>query len=172
MTFTEAVREGIEIVKLDRAAIRRVALEPRALSPALMITALVGIAIWLCPPHFSVHGIITGPLCALAYLIIGGAIIHIVALFFGGRGEIAVFLRVWGVSRVLGWLRIIPVIGVIADLWSLVIAVVILEELYGLDRTKAILTVVLPIGLLFLVMLIFVANLAILGGLLSLGHLF
>jgi hypothetical protein len=172
MTFMQAVREGIEVVKLDREAIRRVAHEPRALFPALLIAALVGIAIWLRPFHFSMHGIITGPLGALAYLVIGGVIFHIVALLFGGRGEITVLLRVWGVSRVVAWLRIIPVVGVLAEIWNLVVMVVILEELYGLDRTKAILTVAVPFGLLLLALLILAANLAILGGLLSLGHVF
>jgi hypothetical protein len=39
----------------------------------------------------------------------------------------------------------------VAQLWSLVIAVVAVEELYGLDRAKAVLTVLIPFaGLLLL----------------------
>ena len=157
MQFSEAVKSGIEIVKLNRAIYRKVSETPEAFSQALIITALVGIASWLSPPSFAIHGIILGPLWALIGLFVGSAILHFVATLFGGKGQYMPLLRVLGIGRVLGWVRLIPVIGGIVDLWSLVIAVVALEELYGLDRTKAILTVVIPAAVLLVVGLIALA---------------
>ncbi len=150
MSFVEAIHQGIEIVKLNRGAYRRVAADPEAFSPALMITAIVGIAIWLPPRADSIFGIITLPLLQVVFLFVASAILHFVATLFGGRGDYMVFLRVFGVSRVLGWARVVPVIGVVIDMWSVVIAAVAVEELYGLERTKAILVVVVPASILIL----------------------
>jgi hypothetical protein len=155
MQFSQAIRSGYEIVRLNRVAMRQVASDPSAFAPALLITALVGIAMWISPPHFTVHGIITLPLFSLVVLFVGAGVLHFMAHLFGGSGEFMALLRVLGVGRVLGWLRLIPIIGPIADLWSLVIAVVAVEELYGLDRMKAILTVAIPVGVV--VILSFIA---------------
>lgn len=148
MQFSQAIKGGFEIVRLNRTAMRQVASDPEAFAPALLITALVGIAMWIAPPSFAIHGVITLPLLALIMLFVGAGIFHFMANLFGGQGEYMVLLRVLGAGRVLGWLRLIPVVGPIADLWSLMIAVVAIEELYGLDRTKAILTVAIPVAVL------------------------
>jgi len=71
---------------------------------------------------------------------------------------------------VLGWLWVIPFVGLVIDLWSFVVAVVVLEELYGLKRTQAVLAVALPLLALFVLTAIFLFNLVVLGGLLSLGR--
>lgn len=165
MQFSEALRSGIEIVKLNRTAIRQTADDPRAFSPAVLITALVGIAMWLSPP-LRIHGIVTGPLWALACLFAGAAVLHFMAVLLGGHGQYMGLLRALGVGRVLGWARLIPVVGTIVDLWSLVIAVVALEELYGLDRTMAILAVVIPAAVMLVLGL-----LAFLFGLMAAGFL-
>jgi len=170
MTFREAVRKGIEIVKLNRATIREVAERPEAFSPALMITIVAGLALWLYPLHLALHGIITGPLLALALLFLSGAVLHFVAILLNGRGEYLTLLRTWGLARVLGWVWAIPFVGALLDLWSFVVAVVVLEELYGLHRTQAILAVVVPAMALLLLTAILFFNLVVLGGLLSLGR--
>ncbi len=144
MGFQDAVKKGVEIVKLNRAAYREVALDPEAFAQALLITVLVGVAIALSPPSFAFWHLFLWPVRALAGLFIGTAILHFVATIFGGRGDYMVLLRVVGVGNVVGWARVIPFLGVIVQLWSIVIAVVALEELYQLDRTKAILCVVIP----------------------------
>ena len=172
MSFGEAVQKGILIVRLDRATIREVAGEPEAFSPAVLITIVAGLALWLCPVGFSVAGIVTGPLRALALVFLGGALFHFVASLFNGRGEYLTLVRTWGVTRVLGWVRIVPYIGWIIDLWSFVVLVVILEELYGLNRTQALLTVVIPLLALSILGAIFFVNLVLLRGLLSLGRFF
>jgi hypothetical protein len=168
MGFGEAVRHGVEVVKLNRGAYREVAVDPLAFTPALLITALAGIAMWLAPPHYPILGLITNPLVSLIGLFIAVAILHFVATLMGGHGEYLVLLRVFGVGRVLGWVQIIPILGNILQLWSLVIAVAAVEELYGLDRHRAILTVLIPAaGLFLLSLLTTLFQLALLGGLMA-----
>ncbi|MCK4306139.1 MAG: YIP1 family protein [Candidatus Eisenbacteria sp.] len=154
MGFQDAVKKGIEIVKLNREAYREVASEPAAFTQALIITGLAGVAMWLCPVAFTAWGVITGPLKALLALFIGTAILHFVAILLGGKGDFMALIRVLGVGRVLGWAAIIPVLGWIVNLWSLVMAVVAVEEIYGLDRTKAIMSVVLPFAVLFVLWIV------------------
>jgi len=170
MSFSEAVSKGIEIVRLNRAVIREVAADPLAFSPAVLVAALAGLATWPFLFRFAFHGLVTGPLLALALLFLGGLVFHFLATLFEGRGEYLGLLRAWGLSRVLGWLWVIPFVGLVLDLWSFVVAVVLLEELYGLKRTQAVLAVALPMLTLFVLTAIFLFNLVVLGGLLSLGR--
>lgn len=158
MGFQDAVKKGVEIVKLNRGVYQEVATAPEAFTQGLIITALAGVAMWLCPLGFSGWGVILGPLKALLLLFVGAAILHFVAALLGGQGDYMSLLRILGVGNVLGWVMIIPVLGWIVYLWSLVIAVVAVEEIYKLDRTKAILCVIMPAIVLivagFIVMLI------------------
>jgi hypothetical protein len=173
MGFGSTVRRGVEIVKLDRAAYREVAADPLAFTPALTITALAGLAMWLAPPHWPVLGILTGPLISLASLFLAATVLHFVATLLGGHGEYFVLLRVFGAGQVLGWLQIVPVVGGVTQLWSLVIASVAVREVYGLDRSKAILTVLIPFtGLLLLSLISVLMRFALLGGLMMGGRLF
>jgi len=160
MGFQDAVKKGIELVKLNRAAYKEVAVEPDAFTQGLIITALAGIAMWLSPVGFTGWGIILGPIKALIGLFVGTLILHALATLFGGKGDYMDLLRVLGVGRVLGWLFIIPVLGALANLWALVMAVVAIEEIHQLDRTKAILCVVLPFAV---VMILGFLLMAILG---------
>jgi hypothetical protein len=166
MGFGNAVRYGVEIVRLRRSAYREVAADPLAFTPSLVITVLAGIAWWLAPPHYPILGIVTGPVLSIVLLVLGAGVLHFVATAMGGRGHFLTFLRVSGVGRVLGWVQVVPILGGVAQLWSLVIAVVAVEELYGLDRAKAILTVLIPFtGLLLLSLIGPLVRLVLRGGL-------
>ncbi len=165
MGFGQAVRCGVGVVRLNRNAYRKVAADPLAFRPALTITALAGLAWWLAPPHWPVLGIVTGPVTWLVLLFLGTMVLHFVATIMGGRGEYMVLLRVFGAGQVLGWLLVAGSIGMIVQLWSMVIAVVALEELYGLERSKAILTVIIPgAGLLALNLILLLMQSTLLGG--------
>jgi hypothetical protein len=173
MGFGDAVGHGVEVVRLKRSAYRDVAADPLALAPSLMITALAGVALWLAPPHYPILGILTYPLLSLALLILAVTVLHFVATLLGGRGHFLTLLRVFGVGRVLGWVQIVPFLGSIAQLWSLVISVVAMEELYGLDRSKAVISVLIPaVGLFAFSLVGFLFQLALLGGTMSGGGLF
>ncbi len=146
MRLLDAIKEGVEIVKLNREAIRRVAAEPEAFSMGIIITALQGIAAWLEPTSCKAWELFTNPPLAIFWLFVFSAIFHFVALLLGGRGDYMALLRVAGVGHVLGWVLIVPWLGKLACLlWSPVVAVVVLQEVYRLDQFKAIMCVVLPV---------------------------
>lgn len=173
MGFGDAVGHGVEVVRLKRSAYRDVAADPLALAPSLVITALAGIALWLAPPHYPLLGVLTYPLISLVLLLIAVTVLHFVATLLGGRGHYLTLLRVFGVGRVLGWVQIVPFLGSLAQLWSLVISVVAMEELYGLDRSKAVLSVLIPaVGLFVLSLVGSLVQLALLGGSVVGGGLF
>ncbi len=166
MGFQEAVKQGIEIVKLNRGAMRLVAADPEAFSQGLIITAIVGLAAWLEPTTFTPWGIIGHPLLALFWLFVSTAVFHFVAILFGAHGDYMSLLRVFGVGRVLGWIVVVPWIGrLVFGVWTLVIAVVALEELYGLDRTKAVICVLLPTAVLIFLGLLVVTLFVSIAGL-------
>jgi hypothetical protein len=163
MRFADAIRRGVEIVKLDRAAYREIALDPSVFTPALGIAALVGVAACLSPLSFHPGWIITGPLLGLFELLVGAAVFHFLAIFLGGQGEYLTLVRVWGTGWVIGWAHIVPILGSIIALWRFVIAAVAIEEIYGLDRARALLVVLIPVAATSLIALIVLVHLA--GGL-------
>jgi hypothetical protein len=167
MGFADAVRRGIEIAKLDRGTYREVAADPHAFTPALVIAALAGTALWLGHFTFHVGGFLGTPLLELALLFIGSAVFHFIAILFSGRGDYLTLVRVWGTGWLVGWLMVIPILGPILALWRIVVAVVAVEEIYGIDRTRAIITVLIPVAAVALIALIGTVTLALLGGLRS-----
>jgi len=97
----------------------------------------------------------------LAAFLAGSAIVHFMATLFGGRGDLLSFARVWGTGWVIGWAAIIPWLGGLAAIvWSVVVAVVAVEENYALDRSRAILAVLVPFSALLLIMVISIALVA------------
>jgi len=165
MGFRDAVRRGIRIVKLERAAYREVAADPQALTQALVIAGLAGIASWLAPPSFRLGGVILGPLGALLGLFVMAGVLHFAAVLFGGRGDYLTLVRVWGTGWIVSWALIVPWLGMVVSLWGLVVACVALEELYGLDRPRAVIAVLIPVAAAALLGLILIINLALFGGL-------
>ncbi len=103
--------------------------EVQGLSGFLIISAIVGTYI------FTVLGVI-----------IGALVIHIFVYLFGGRQGVEQTLKtaMYAVTPtlLLGWL---PLINVIAGLWSLVLFVLGIRELQKISTGAAILAVILPI---------------------------
>lgn len=155
MNFTDAIKKGFELVKLNREVYREIAGNPEAFTPALFITALAGIADWLSPP-FSPLGFILFPIREVILLAITTAIIHFVVVLLGGRSDYLTFFRVLGFAWIVRWAQVVPALGwVVAMIWGMVMTVVAVEELTGFDRMKAIVTVILPFAALTVLGLIF-----------------
>jgi hypothetical protein len=169
MQFQEALKFGLEIIKLNRSIYRYVASVPEAFTQALIITALAGVAAWLTPTGFSFFGLLFKPIGAIISLFIYTAIIHFIANLMGFTGDFMGLFRVLGIGRLIGWVAIVPFVGgLVSFAWSVVISVVALEELYGMDRTKSILCLLIPV-IVFLVLMIISTMLA---GVATLGLFF
>jgi len=147
MRFQTALKQGFEIVKLNRAAMQHVSTIPEAFTQALIITALAGVASLLTPHGFTPLGWMwNNPIAAVIKLFIFSAILHFMATVLGHQGDFMALFRVLGLGRVLGVVLIVPFIGgVVNGIWGLVIAVIALEELYQMERMKAVLCLIAPI---------------------------
>ena len=169
MKFQEALKFGVEIIKLNRSIYRYVSSVPEAFSQAIIITALAGVAAWLTPNSFSFFGLIFKPIGAIIMLFISTAIIHFIANLMGHTGDFMGLLRVLGIGRLIGWVAIIPFLGgFVSWVWGFVIAVVALEELYGMDRSRAIICMLVPLAIF---VILFIVS-TMLAGVASLGLFF
>ena len=64
-------------------------------------------------------------------------------------------------SGLVSWATVIPVVGGLIGLWSIPVAVISVEELYGLTRGKAVAVVLIPVVVL---MALACVGVAVLGG--------
>jgi hypothetical protein len=171
MSFADYLKKGWEVVKLNGQAIQELADDKKAFGPAIGIVAISG-ACWAIGA-FQFLGIIYGPIIRVIGFFIFTGIVHVVAgVLFGGKGEFKQFFSPIGCATLITWIAIIPVIGPfffgwLAGLWLLVPSVLAVERIYGLDRAKAIISVLAPVVLGLIVFgilaLIGLSMLAILG---------
>ncbi|WAI00174.1 YIP1 family protein [Methanogenium organophilum] len=89
-------------------------------------------------------------IAGLIALFIGGCILHIFVYIAGGRKDISTTLRAVIYSAtpnlLFGW---IPFIGFLAGVWSLVLEVLAIRELHEISTARAVIAVILPFILMF-----------------------
>jgi len=155
MSFGDYLKKGWEVVKLNTQAIQELAEDEKALGPAIGIIAISG-ACWAIGA-FQFLGIIYMPILRVIGFFIFTGIVHLVAgILFGGKGEFKQFFQPIGCAAFITWIAIIPIAGPfffgwLAGLWLLVPSVLAVEKIYGLDRGKAVISVLAPVILAFIV---------------------
>jgi hypothetical protein len=151
MKFGDYIKKGIEIAQLKRDAVQLLADDKEGLGPALAIVAIGGVCFAI--GALSPLGIIFMPIVRVIGFFIVIAIMHFVATsFMGGRAASMTGLVVpIGCASIISWIGIIPFIGpvlaVLSGLWLLVVAVITIEYVYQIDRTKAIIVMAVPVVL-------------------------
>jgi hypothetical protein len=172
--FVEYVKQALEIIQLKPEAIDRARQDDEAFTMGLVIIALGGVAAAI--GSINPFGVIFLPVMFIIAAFIFVAIVHLMAtLVFKGEGEFLELFRPLGLAHVLTWVNVIWILNVIlgplAGLWMLVVAVVCVERTYKLDRGKAIAAVAIPVAVLFLIVMMFVAmvGMAIILGLRGAG---
>jgi hypothetical protein len=177
MDLAGSLNKAIEIVKLNGSVAAEVGRDERSLQPGLVFIAASGLAagIGAIFRHGGIGGLISQPIAAIIGYFVGVGILHLVAtIAFGGKGDFMSLLRAESHASILGWAGIIPFVGAIVALWHIPVTIVILQNVYGMPRDKAIATVAVIAGfflLLGLVLVLFFG--ALLGGLfmgLGAGH--
>ena len=168
MDLAGNLNKAIEIVKLNGSVAAEVGRDEGSLQPGLVIIAVSGLAAGIAAifQHGGIGGLIWMPIMAIVGYFVGVGILHLVAtLAFGAKGDFMSLLRAESHAAVIGWAGIIPIIGTLVGLWHVPVTVVILQNVYGMPRDKAIATVAVIAGfflLLGLVMAFFFG--ALLGG--------
>lgn len=158
-SFVDYVKQAIDIIQLKADAIDRARADEEAFTMGLVIIALGGLG--LAIGSFNPLGVIFYPIILLVGAFVGAAILHLLAtVAFRGEGEFMEFFRPFSLSYILTWVNVVWVLNVVlsplAGLWICVVAVVCVERNYGLDRTRAIATVAIPlVVLLVLSMMLF-----------------
>jgi hypothetical protein len=171
MDLAGSLKKAIEIVKLNGAVAAEVGRDEQALLPGLIFVAGAGLAgaIGGLARHGGIGGLISAPIAALIGYAVGVGILHLVAtVLFGGKGDYLSLLRAESHASILGWAGIIPFVGWLLGLWHLPVTVVILQNVYGMPREKAIATVAVIAGFFLLLGLVAVFFFgALLGGFLA-----
>jgi hypothetical protein len=102
---------------------------------------------------------------AIVGAFVGGAILHIFVYIVGGRKGIAQTIKavMYGSTPqlLLGW---IPIIGIIAAIWSLVVEIIGIRQLHELTTGKAVLAVLIPIIIAVIIAIVLAAILGSLFG--------
>jgi hypothetical protein len=168
MDLAGSLKRAIEIVKLNGPVAAEVGRDEQALQPGLIFVAASGLAMGIAglASHGGIGGLITGPIAALIGYAVGVGILHLVAtILFGGKGDYLSLLRAESHAAIIGWAGIIPFVGGLLGLWHLPVSVVILQNVYGMPREKAIATVAVIAGFFLLLGLVSVLFFgALLGG--------
>ena len=156
--FIEYVKQAVEIIQLKPDEIDRAKDDEGAFTMGLVIIALAGVgaAIGTMVPIL----VIIMPIFYVIGAFIVAGIVHLIAtMAFKGEGEFLHFFRPFSLAYVLQWVNVIWVLNVVlaplAGIWLCVVAAFTVERVYGLDRMKAILTVVIPVAILTLVFMMF-----------------
>lgn len=150
MDFAGSLKKAIEIVKLNGPVAAEVGRDEQALAPGLVFVAIGGVA-GAIAGRAGFGGLVAAPVGALVGYAVAVGILHLVAtVFFGGKGDYLSLLRAESHASILGWAGIVPFIGWLAGIWHLPVSVVILQNVYGMPREKAIATVAVIFGFFLL----------------------
>lgn len=96
------------------------------------------------------------PLLALAGSVVYVGILHLVAKIFKGEGRFLDYYQTMGVGSLVSWGGIIPYLGFIFSIWSVVVCVIVTSRVHNLSTGKAVAVVLLPI-VLFIALVIALA---------------
>ncbi|MFQ5790311.1 MAG: YIP1 family protein [Acidobacteriota bacterium] len=171
MDFGSYLQKGIQILQLDRSAIRAVYRDEEALLPAMLFFAVGGLASGV--GQFSFRGIIFGVLLmtVVSFVIVG--MLQVLARLFGGTATFLELYRPLGIAAPVHWVQVVPFVGAflgsLAVLYSLAVSATVLETVGGLPRSKALLVVALMFGICLFLGLVF---LAVVGSLLLFRSVF
>lgn len=139
-------RRAIEIIKLNQQTMARVAGDRDALGFGIAVTAIGGALAFI--PGKSLAGVFVGALSSILALFLFSGFVHIFCGYSKGKEEYWGFARVVGLSGVLDWTVVVPLLGTVTTIWSVVIAVVAAQVVYQSTGVRA--TVAVLISALFL----------------------
>ncbi|NVM22912.1 MAG: hypothetical protein HWN68_14170 [Desulfobacterales bacterium] len=149
-------RKAFEIVKLNKPAMDEVATDRNAIRFGLVVTATGGVLAVL--PESNFLGIAFAAVYSVVALFLFSALLHLSAGFSKGKEEFMGFVRIMALSGILDWTVIIPMVGLFATIWSIVVAVVATRQIYDVGGGKATLCVLLSAFSLWMISLILFAG--------------
>jgi hypothetical protein len=174
MGFFGYFRKGLDLAMLKGDVAEEVAADPESFVPALLFFALPGIIMGLIFMLFAgafarlipgiPPGLVAGislliPVICIAAPVIGSVvyvgILHGLAKLFKGEGRYLDYYQTMGIGSLVSWGGIIPYIGILFSLWTIVVNIVITSRVHKLSMGKSAAVVLLPIGLIILLVIFF-----------------
>ena len=134
-------RRAIEIIKLNQQTMVQVAGDPNALGFGIAVTAIGGALAFI--PGKTLAGVFIGALFSILALFLFSGFVHMFCGYSKGKEQYLGFARVVGLSGVLDWTVIVPLLGTVATIWSVVIAVIAARVVYQSTGVRATLAVVI-----------------------------
>ncbi len=147
MNFKESLSNALDIIKLDSSAVHDVAKDKQATGWAFLIVVLAGVASAI--GALNPVGVISFPIFMILALLLWALVLWVLAMIFGGKAGFMELFRPLGHRTLLVWVTVIPFIGPIlgffAGIWSLVMDVVIVREVFGFTTGRAVIVVLIPV---------------------------
>jgi len=147
---------AVQVVKLNRLAMAEVAGNTGAMRFGIGVTAMGGAIAVL--PHTSLVASMVAALCSVGSLFLFAGFFHLIAGRSKGKEEFIAFVRIFALTGIIDWLAVLPLAGLLATMWSVVVAIVAAEQVYELPRGKATLSVLFSVSALWVVTLVLLAG--------------
>ena len=142
-------KKAVEVVKLNRAAMSDVAGDVNAIRFGLVVTAIGG---GLSVLSFaSPGGLVVAAIYSVAALFLFSGFVHLTAGYSKGKEEFMGFVRILALSGIIDWIAIIPLLGLFATVWSIVVAIHAAQQVYDLTKAKATICIILSVSALWLI---------------------
>jgi hypothetical protein len=145
------LRRAIEIIKLNQQTMAQVAIDANALRFGVAVTAIGGALAFI--PGKSMAGVFVGALFSILALFLFSGFVHMFCGYSKGKEEYLGFARVVGLSGILDWTVIIPLLGIVTTIWSVVIAIIAAQVVYQSTGARASLAVIISALFLWMVTL-------------------
>jgi len=134
-------RRAIEIIKLNQQTMTKVARDLNALRFGIAVTAIGGALAFI--PGKSVSGVFVGALFSILALFLFSGFVHMFCGYSKGKEEYLGFARIVGLSGILDWTVITPLLGIVVTIWSVVISIVAAQVVYHSTGARATLAVLI-----------------------------
>ena len=144
-------RRAIEIIRLNQQTMTQVARDPNALRFGIAVTAIGGALAFI--PGKSIYGVFVGALFSILALFLFSGFVHMFCGYSKGKEEYLSFARIIGLSGILDWTVITPLLGIVVTIWSVVISIVAAQIVYPSTGARATLAVLISAVVLWMIAL-------------------
>lgn len=139
------------VLKLDSAVFKEIAEDESATGTAVGVSALAAAIGGISSDTNLIAGIIVGAISGVIGLFIWTGLVFVTGKLFGGKAPYIKLVRPIGYASAPFALSIIPFLGLIGLVYSLVIQIRAVREVNEVGDGSAVATVLLPFGIIFII---------------------
>jgi hypothetical protein len=156
------------VLKMEAGVFQEIGGDPAATAQAVIVVvtaALIAGLGALIGSNFSLGAWILSSIYSVVGLAIGTGIIYLVSRMFKAQGDYISLFRSLGFAYAPQALGIIPIIGFVGVIWSIILAIRAVKETQNVPNGTAVAVVLIPVAILFVIGLILVlaVGMALLG---------